>query len=280
MSGTLYLVATPIGNLEDITLRAIRVLREVDLIAAEDTRHTAKLLRHHAIKTRTTSLHDHNEREKSPRLVARLVEGESIALLSDAGTPVVSDPGLVLVRHALDAQVSVVPLPGPSSVIAALVASGAPPSSFTFAGFPPRKSNDRKRWCMNLAQEARTLVFFESPHRLLATLRVGLECWGNRRVSLCRELTKIHEELVTRPILEHLNATVSPRGEYTCVVWPSSPANQTARPLPEGPLLLDEFGQMTETSKSRRAALKDMASKYGVTARELYVELEKSKHLV
>jgi len=280
MSGTLYLVATPIGNLEDITLRAIRVLREVDLIAAEDTRHTAKLLRHHAIKTRTTSLHDHNEREKSPRLVARLVEGESIALLSDAGTPVVSDPGLVLVRHALDAQVSVVPLPGPSSVIAALVASGAPPSSFTFAGFPPRKSNDRKRWCMNLAQEARTLVFFESPHRLLATLRVGLECWGNRRVSLCRELTKIHEELVTRPILEHLNAAVSPRGEYTCVVWPSSPANQTARPLPEGPLLLDEFGQMTETSKSRRAALKDMASKYGVTARELYVELEKSKHLV
>jgi len=280
MSGTLYLVATPIGNLEDITLRAIRILSEVDLIAAEDTRHTATLLRHHAIKTRTTSLHEHNEREKSPRLVARLVEGESIALLSDAGTPVVSDPGLVLVRQALDAQVPVVPLPGPSSVIAALVASGAPPSSFTFAGFPPRKSNDRAKWCMNLAQEARTLVFFESPHRLLATLRVGLECWGNRRVSLCRELTKIHEELVTRPILEHLNATVSPRGEYTCVVWPSSPANQTARPLPEGPLLLDEFGQMTETSKSRRAALKDMASKYGVTARELYVELEKSKHLV
>jgi len=277
MSGTLYLVATPIGNLEDITLRAIRVLREVDLIAAEDTRHTAKLLRHHAIKTRTTSLHDHNEREKSPRLVARLVEGESIALLSDAGTPVVSDPGLVLVRHALDAQVSVVPLPGPSSVIAALVASGAPPSSFTFAGFPPRKSNDRKRWCMNLAQEARTLVFFESPHRLLATLRVGLECWGDRRVSLCRELTKIHEELVTRPISEHLSSARSPRGEYTCVVWPSSPPNQTARPLPEGPLLLDEFGQTTEISRSRRTALKNMASKYGVTARELYAELEKSK---
>jgi 16S rRNA (cytidine1402-2'-O)-methyltransferase len=277
MSGTLYLVATPIGNLEDITLRAIRILREVDLIAAEDTRHTAKLLRHHAIKTRTTSLHDHNEREKSPRLVARLVEGESIALLSDAGTPVVSDPGLVLVRHALDAQVPVVPLPGPSSVIAALVASGAPPSSFTFAGFPPRKSNERKGWCMSLAQEARTLVFFESPHRLLATLRVGLECWGDRRVSLCRELTKIHEELVTRPISKHLRAAIPPRGEYTCVVWPSSSPTQTARPLPDGPLLLDEFGQMTETSKSRRTALKHMARKYGVTARELYAELEKSK---
>jgi 16S rRNA (cytidine1402-2'-O)-methyltransferase len=277
MPGTLYLVATPIGNLEDITLRAIRILREVDLIAAEDTRHTAKLLRHHAIKTRTTSLHEHNEREKSPRLVARVVEGESIALLSDAGTPVVSDPGLVLVRQALVAQVPVVPLPGPSSVIAALVASGAPPSSFTFAGFPPRKLNDRKKWCMNLAQEARTLVFFESPHRLLATLRVGLECWGDRRVSLCRELTKIHEELVTRPISEHLSSARSPRGEYTCVVWPSSPPNQTARPLPEGPLLLDEFGQTTEISRSRRTALKNMASKYGVTARELYAELEKSK---
>jgi len=278
MSGTLYLVATPIGNLEDITLRAIRILREVDLIAAEDTRHTAKLLRHHAIRTRTTSLHEHNEREKSPGLVARLVEGESIALLSDAGTPVVSDPGLVLVRQALDAQVPVVPLPGPSSVIAALVASGAPPSSFTFAGFPPRKSNDRKKWCMNLAPEARTLVFFESPHRLLATLRVGLECWGDRRVSLCRELTKIHEELVTRPISEHLRATVSPRGEYTCVVWPSSPPSQTAKPLPAGPLLLDEFGQTTEKSTSRRTALKNMANKYGVTARELYSELEKSKY--
>jgi 16S rRNA (cytidine1402-2'-O)-methyltransferase len=278
MSGTLYLVATPIGNLEDITLRAIRILREVDLIAAEDTRHTAKLLRHLAIKTRITSLHEHNEREKSPRLVARLVEGESIALLSDAGTPVVSDPGLVLVRHALDAQVPVVPLPGPSSVIAALVASGAPPSSFTFAGFPPRKANDRKKWCINLAQEARTLVFFESPHRLLATLRVGLECWGDRRVSLCRELTKMHEELVTGPISEHLSAAVSPRGEYTCVVWPSSPPNQTARPLPDGPLLLAEFGQMTEKAKSRRTALKRMARKYGVTARELYAELEKLKY--
>jgi 16S rRNA (cytidine1402-2'-O)-methyltransferase len=277
MSGTLYLVATPIGNLEDITLRAIRILREVDLIAAEDTRHTATLLRHHAIKTRTTSLHDHNEREKSPRLVARLVEGESIALLSDAGTPVVSDPGLVLVRHALDAQVSVVPLPGPSSVIAALVASGAPTSSFTFAGFPPRRSNDRKKWCMNLTEEARTLVFFESPHRLLATLRVGLECWGDRRVSLCRELTKIHEELVTRPISEHLNATASPRGEYTCVVWPSSAPSQAARPLPDGPLLLEEFGQITNTATSRRTALKHMAKKYGVTARELYTALEKLK---
>lgn len=277
MSGTLYLVATPIGNLEDITLRAIRILREVDLIAAEDTRHTATLLREHAIKTRTTSLHEHNEREKTPGLVARMVQGESIALLSDAGTPVVSDPGLVLVRQAHDADVPVVPLPGPSSVIAALVASGAPPSSFTFAGFPPRRSNDRKKWCQDLEPQARTVVFFESPHRLLATLRLCLEHWGDRRLSLCRELTKLHEELVTRPISEHLVAITAPRGEYTCVVWPASPAAVLVGDLPGGPELLEEFGQITEKSRSRRAAVKMMADKYNVTTRELYAELEKSK---
>ena len=279
MSGTLYLVATPIGNLEDITLRAIRILREVDLIAAEDTRHTATLLRQHAIKTRTISLHEHNEREKAPGLVARLIDGASIALLADAGTPVVSDPGLVLVRQALDARVPVVPLPGPSSIIAALVASGAPPSSFTFAGFPPRKSNARKKWCQGLESEARTVVFFESPHRLLVTLRVCLECWGDRRVSLCRELTKIHEESVTRLISAHLGAALAPRGEYTCVVWPPSPSDPLVSPLPNGPALLEEFGQMTEQSRSRRSALKSMAGKYGVTARQLYTELEKVKNL-
>jgi 16S rRNA (cytidine1402-2'-O)-methyltransferase len=277
MSGTLYLVATPIGNLEDITLRAIRILREVDLIAAEDTRHTAKLLRHHEIGTKTTSLHEHNEREKSPALVARLREGESIALLSDAGTPIISDPGLVFVRQALDACVQVVPLPGPSSVITALVASGAPPSSFTFVGFPPGRSNDKKSWCLNLAAETHTLVFFESPHRLRATLQLCLESWGDRRVSLCREMTKMHEELVTRPISKHLEAASTPRGEYTCVVWPASSADQADLALPRGAALLAEFGQITENSTSRRTAVKEMAEKYGVTTRELYLKLEITK---
>lgn len=280
MSGTLYLVATPIGNLEDITLRAIRILREVDLIAAEDTRHTAKLLRHHEIGTKTTSLHEHNERDKSPVLVARLRGGESVALLSDAGTPVISDPGLVLVRQALDADIQVVPLPGPSSVIAALVASGAPPTSFTFAGFPPGRSKDKEAWCLDLASETRTLVFFESPHRLQATLQLCLACWGDRRMSLCRELTKIHEELVTRPISKHLETTSTRRGEYTCVVWPPVAADQADVPLPEGETLLDEFGQMTEKSSSRRTAVKEMAEKYGLTARELYLELEAAKRSV
>ena len=277
MSGTLYLAATPIGNLEDITLRAIRILGEVDLIAAEDTRHTAKLLRHHGVSTKTTSLHEHNERQKSPELVARLLEGSSIALLSDAGTPVVSDPGLVLVRQALNAQVQVVPLPGPSAAIAALVGSGAPPHSFTFVGFPPRKSNDRKKWCLDLAAETRTLIFFESPHRIRATLRIARECWGDRQVTICRELTKIHEELVTRPINEHISTITSPRGEYTCVVWPPLQSFPVAVPLPERAILQHEFGQTTNKSGSRRAAVKEMAKKYGLSTRDMYTELHKSQ---
>ncbi|HIN11907.1 MAG TPA: 16S rRNA (cytidine(1402)-2'-O)-methyltransferase, partial [Acidobacteria bacterium] len=162
MSGTLNLVATPIGNLEDITLRAVRILGEVQLIAAEDTRRTARLLRHYGITTRTTSLHEHNERQKTATLVARLLAGDSIALLSDAGTPIVSDPGLLLVRQSLDAGIPVVALPGPSAVTAALISSGAPANSFTFVGFPPRRLNARKRWCEALANEPTTLIFFES----------------------------------------------------------------------------------------------------------------------
>ena len=193
MSGTLYLVATPIGNLEDITLRALRILGEVQLIAAEDTRRTARLLQHYGISTRTTSLHDHNERQKTSTLLARLLAGDSVALLSDAGTPVVSDPGLLLVRQSLEAGIPVVALPGPSALTAALVSSGAPANSFTFVGFPPRKLNDRKRWCEALADKPRTLIFFESPHRLVTTLKLMMEFWGDRTVALCRELTKMHD---------------------------------------------------------------------------------------
>mgnify|MGYP000509991536 FL=1 len=221
MSGTLNLVATPIGNLEDITLRAVRILGEVQLIAAEDTRRTARLLRHYGITTRTTSLHEHNERQKTATLVARLLAGDSIALLSDAGTPIVSDPGLLLVRQSLDAGIPVVALPGPSAVTAALISSGAPANSFTFVGFPPRRLNARKRWCEALANEPTTLIFFESPHRLITTLKLMMVCWGDRTVALCREMTKIHEELVVRPISDLIDVIGTPRGEYTGVVWPS-----------------------------------------------------------
>ena len=279
MPGTLYLVATPIGNLEDITIRALRILGEVRLIAAEDTRRTAKLLRHYRIETATTSLHDHNERRRTPALVERLRSGESIALLSDAGTPLVSDPGWLLVRESLDAGVSVVALPGASAVMTALVSSGAPTHTFTFVGFPPRRLNDRKKWCEALASETRTVIFFEAPHRLVTTLKLMKECCGNRMAALCRELTKIHEELVIRPISELSDVIVAPRGEYTCVVWPAAESLSETRERPRGQVLLDEIYQLTEKSTSRRSALKQIASSYGVTSRVMYREIEEAKKL-
>ena len=277
MSGTLYLVATPIGNLEDITLRTVRILGEVRLIAAEDTRRTARLLRRYGITTRTTSLHEHNERKKTPTLVARLLTGDSIALLSDAGTPIVSDPGLLLVRQSLDADIPVVALPGPSAVTAALISSGAPANSFTFVGFPPRRLNDRKRWCEALANEPRTLIFFESPHRLVTTLKLMMVCWGDRTVALCREMTKIHEELVVRPISSLIDVVGSPRGEYTCVVWPSPKQRPPAEELPSSADLLSELGVLTNISGSRREAVKELGLRYGVTTRQMYTEVEKAK---
>lgn len=277
MSGTLYLVATPIGNLEDITVRAVRILSEVRLIAAEDTRRTAKLLHHYGIATGTTSLHEHNERQKTPTLVARLLAGDSIALLSDAGTPVVSDPGLLLVRQSLDAGVAVVALPGPSAVIAALISSGAPAHSFIFVGFPPRRPNDRKKWCEALATETRTLIFFESPHRLITTLKLMKVCWGDRKVALCREMTKIHEELVVRPISELVEVVGSPRGEYTCVVWPAPQQQQPHQEIPNSSDLLSCFGRLTKTTGSRRAAVKDLGRKYGLTTKQMYSEVERAK---
>lgn len=279
MSGTLYLVATPIGNLEDITLRALRILRAVQLIAAEDTRRTAKLLRHYGITTQTTSLHEHNERQKGSTLVARLLTGDSVALLSDAGTPIVSDPGLLLVRQSLDASIPVVALPGPSAVTAALISSGAPANSFTFVGFPPRKLNDRKRWCEALVDEPRTLIFFESPHRLVTTLKLMLVYWGDRTVALCREMTKMHEELVVRPISSLIDVVGSPRGEYTCVVWPPSARQPVARTLPGAHKLLSELGRVTDKSGSRREAVRELARKYGLTTRQMYTKIESAKKI-
>ena len=278
MSGTLYLVATPIGNLEDITLRAVRILGEVQLIAAEDTRRTAKLLRLYGITTRATSLHEHNERHKTPTLVARLLAGDSIALLSDAGTPLVSDPGILLVRQSLDAKIPVVSLPGPSAIAAALISSGAPAHSFTFVGFPPRKLNDRKRWCEALANEPRTLILFESPHRLVTTLKLMRVHWGDRTVALCREMTKIHEEIVVQPLSELVEALGSPRGEYTCVVWPASRQQQPIQAIPNDADLLSELGCLTEISKSRRAAVKELGEKYGLTTKQMYVLVERAKY--
>lgn len=223
--GTLYLVSTPIGNLEDITLRALKVLAEVELIAAEDTRHSAKLLKHHAIDTSQISYHEHSKPERLGELVERLETG-SLALISDAGTPGLSDPGYVLVRAALDAGHQVSPIPGPSAPLAALVASGLPTDAFHFVGFLPRKAVDRRRLLAELAGQTATLVAFEAPHRLAASLSDLREAFGDgRQAVVCRELTKLYEQM-HRGSLSELQAEFeaeAARGEITLVVAGAGP---------------------------------------------------------
>ncbi len=279
MPGTLYVVATPIGNLEDVTLRALRVLRQVTVIAAEDTRRTARLLQHYSISTPTTSLHEHNERQKAASLIERLKAGDSIALVSDAGTPVVSDPGAHLVSAAHAAGIRVEPVPGPVAAIAALCASGFEAAEVLFVGFPPNRSSDRKRWLARLANEPRLVVLYEAPHRVEATLRDMLESWGNRSIAVARELTKSHEELVVRPISAHLQALGIPRGEFTIVAAPASPRQLSPGTAPPDAELFTEFGELTNSGLgSRREVLKLLSAKYGMSARDLYAIIERHKN--
>lgn len=233
-SGTLYIVSTPIGNLEDITLRAIRVLKEVDLIAAEDTRHTRHLLDRFEITTPLTSYHDHNKEEKAPVLVARLLEGSSMALVSDAGTPGISDPGYFLINLAADQKIPVVPVPGATAAIAALSISGLPTDSFVFEGFLPSKHAARLKRLRNLTQEKRTIIFYEAPHKIVKTLEDMIEVFGDRKAVVTRELTKIHEETIRgmfSDILNHLREG-NVRGEFTIIVHGAStePAAQDVDP--------------------------------------------------
>jgi 16S rRNA (cytidine1402-2'-O)-methyltransferase len=278
MPGTLYVVATPIGNLEDVTLRALRVLRQVRVIAAEDTRRTARLLQHYSISTPTTSLHEHNERQKTPALIERLKTGDSVALVSDAGTPALSDPGAHLVSAAHAAGIRVEPVPGPVAAIAALSATGFEFSEVVFVGFPPNRSLDRKKWLARLASEQRLLILYEAPHRIEATLREMLEDWGDRTVGIGRELTKSHEELVVQPISAYLETLHEPRGEYTVVVAPA-PAQSVSRGTALSPQeLATEFGELTDSGLgSRREILKLLAAKYGISTRELYSIIERHK---
>lgn len=278
VSGCLLIVATPIGNLEDITLRALRVLREASLIAAEDTRRTARLLQHYSISTPTTSLHEHNERQKLPLILERIERGDRIALVSDAGTPGLSDPGARLVAAALDRGLRVEPIPGPSAVLAALSASGFPGDSFTFLGFPPARGKNRKQWFKDVATESRTTVFFEAPHRIKATM-TDLACvLGERPICVCRELTKLHEEKVKRPTNVALAALSDLRGEFTIVVGPFSTTLRTSAQPPDDALVTAEFGRITESKGvSRRAAITSVARKLGLSSREAYGAIERAK---
>jgi len=218
-AGVLYIVSTPIGNLEDITLRALRVLKEADIIAAEDTRHTGLLLKHFDIKNRIVSYHDHNKERSGPRLIEKLLQGENIAVVSDAGTPGISDPAFYLVRLAKENLITVSPVPGPSALISGLVVSGLPTDRFVFEGFLPVKKN-RKTRLNNLAEEDRTIVLYESPYRLLKTLKDLKEILGNRKVAVCRELTKKFEEIVSSTIDEAFEyfSSKSVRGEFVLII--------------------------------------------------------------
>lgn len=218
--GSLYIVATPIGNLEDITLRALRILKEVDLIAAEDTRHTRKLLTHYDIPTPLTSYHDHSESAKASVLVETLLAGKSIALVSDAGTPCISDPGYRLVKNAVEGDIPVVPIPGPSTLTALMSVGGLPTDRFAFEGFLPTKKGQRQRALRELCHEKRSIIFYESPHRLLSTLDDLMHIFGDRQVVVGRELTKRFEEILRGPISAVYSAfhNRSVKGEAALVV--------------------------------------------------------------
>jgi 16S rRNA (cytidine1402-2'-O)-methyltransferase len=278
MPGTLYVVATPIGNLEDVTLRALRVLREVSVIAAEDTRRTARLLQHYSISTRTTSLHEHNERAKTPALLARLLAGESVALVSDAGTPVVSDPGNHLVAAAHAAGIRVEPVPGANAALAVLSASGMAGTEFTFVGFPPNRAKAKSDWLERLAKEPRTLIIYEAPHRVRATLEAMLTAFGDRLVGLGREITKAHETLAVRPISWHLLHLREERGEFTLVVEGASGNAGADHGALDAARAVAEFGDMTNNERlGRREAIRALANKYGIPARAVFDLLEKGK---
>ena len=275
MAGTLFVVATPIGNLEDITFRAVRVLREASVVAAEDTRRTGLLLHHFGISVPLISLHQHNEGHRAALLIGRMTQGQSVALVSDAGTPAVSDPGAKLVAAAVAAGIRVEPIPGASAVMAALSAAGVEGDGFSFLGFPPVKSKDRKIWFLRFDQ-ARNLgdvVFFEAPHRIIKTLG-ELSILSNDHIIVFRELTKIHESVyrgAPSEIIEQLTMVV---GEFTVVV-PQKITDPSPRERPSDEEILAKFGEITE--KKGRAAARDVAAAVGLSANEVYDVVRRAK---
>ena len=271
MTGTLYIVATPIGNLEDITLRAIRVLKEVDLIACEDTRHTRKLLAHYQISKPTVSYHEHNERERAAELVKRLEAGQSIALVSDAGTPLISDPGFRIVREAIAHGVRVVAVPGPSALIAALSASGLATTEFIFAGFLPARQTARRSRFAELAEVNATLIFYEAPHRIEAAIEDAREVLGDRECVVARELTKLHESFVRGSLSEIALPESEARGEIVFLIGP--PTGNREKQLgsqPRHSILKEVEDLMRIEGLDQKDALKRAARARGIGKSEAY----------
>jgi len=275
--GKLFVVGTPIGNLEDITLRAIRVLKEADLIACEDTRRTQQLLNHYQIHTPTLSYHEHNEMTRAPELVIKLAEGNNIALVSDAGMPVVSDPGFRLVHLAVRHAIPVVPVPGASAFVAALAASGLPVDKFRFLGFLPSKKAARRRVLEENKSSTKTLVFYEAPHRILEMLRDVRDILGERDVVLAREVTKVHEEFwrgTVSALLERAKGKAI-KGEITLLVGGATATGET-KPA-ESPIQSEIQALMAERGVDERAALKAAAKARGISRSQAYRLLQSEK---
>lgn len=273
-TGNLYLVATPIGNLADITHRALQVLKDVDLIACEDTRHTNKLLNHYGITTKTISYHEHNEQQRAAHLIEKLKEGSDIAVVSDAGTPSISDPGFRLVHAAIENDINVVPVPGPSALIAALIAAGLPTDEFFFAGFLPSRPNARRTRLTEFQSVPGTLIFYEAPHRLAATLKDAFEVLGEREAVVARELTKLHEE-IRRGRLSELAADYADkkndiRGEIVVLIDRNVIAGATTKSETSIATLVEQFEQ---EGLDHRAALKKAARELGLSRAEAYRQL-------
>ena len=272
MPGTLYLVATPIGNLADITHRALQVLSDVDLIACEDTRHTHKLLNHYGINTKTISYHEHNEQQRATELIDRLKQGTSIAIVSDAGTPSISDPGFRLVRAAIENEIVVVPVPGPSALITALIAAGLPTDEFFFAGFLPSRTNARRARLTELQSVPGTLIFYEAPHRLAATLADAYEILGEREAVVARELTKLHEE-IRRGLLSKLAADYTEKTDIRGEIVVLIDRNVIAAAATEAVSISMLVDQFERDGMDHRAALKKAARELGLSRAEAYRRL-------
>jgi 16S rRNA (cytidine1402-2'-O)-methyltransferase len=272
--GTLYIVATPIGNLEDITLRALRILRQADLIAAEDTRHTRKLLSAHDIHRPLMSYHEHNMRTRGPQLIRELMTGKSMALVTDAGTPGISDPGIDLVRLAVSQDIQVSPIPGPSAVTTALTVAGLPSQPFLFLGYPPNRPAARRTFFTNYAQAEETLIFFESPRRLGGCLKDMRKIWGNRKVAVTRELTKIHEEVFRGTLEEAIERWPGEaRGEVTLLVAGA----EKGKSYLDDSLIKHLRASLTSGGRPLKEIAAEVAQERGISRRLVYQEALKIK---
>ncbi len=278
-TGDLYVVTTPIGNMEDITLRALKTLGQVDLVAAEDTRHTGRLLAYHDIKNNLISYHEHNEESRTPVLIHRLKTGSSVALVTNAGTPAVSDPGYRLVKAAIANDIRVIPIPGVSAVITAISAAGLPTDSFIFAGFPARKKSKRMDQLKALANENRTLIFYESPGRILSLLEEIMNVMGNRYCVLCREMTKLHEEFlrgVLSEIMDSLRQRPAVKGECTLLVKGSEENNEVSLDIVRAELIKG----LAENGSKLSEVTRTVAQKYGLPKNKVYEAALKLKRKV